>query len=628
MGKRKAVIVLSSSEDDEVRDRSAGGHQRPSKSRSNPLSTSRKRIGKRSKETSCVGSVSRPSPKFEAAKFATLSEDFSDCLEDLHLARGNQYWKELWIDKYKPSSVAQLAVHKKKVEEIKCWLEDRLTKSKGRSGNVLLLTGHAGIGKSATVRAIASQLGAQLCEWTTPTPTLWQEHVHISNLGLRYVSKLDEFESFVEKVGKYSLLFPNNFGLSKVPIIILIDDLPGTNGRAAFVKLKKCLMTLAHSSQLPTIISITEFSEIDLGKGSTSRYEELISILERAGAQKVAFNPLTVSSIKKVLSNICQEEKCDVTLELIDQIAKTCGGDIRNAVASFQYCCVRPDDFLLSASSTQMTTNTRLDFTKSRSSLLTGQNGHEPLSFFLVGRDETLTLFHALGKFLHNKREIPNALDLDLGSESLVLCKKFVRKPLKMDVPERVLSQAYGQARPVVDFLHENVLDFVSDGAINDAWMVSSYLSDADCLLALSLHIIFPSLTDMHESKSISQLVAASVAVRGVLFGNVQPMSSRWHTIRSPKLWQIEHLAHQHKNELMGAKCDTYGIGVSMSEIVTEYLPSVKWISSGITDGLGDGKYEHYPIRVNSSSEHGFVVYDSKESMSNEESDDDEIEDW
>lgn len=31
---------------------------------------------------------------------------------------------------------------------------------------------------------IASHLGAILCEWKTPTPTIWQEHVHNSGSGM------------------------------------------------------------------------------------------------------------------------------------------------------------------------------------------------------------------------------------------------------------------------------------------------------------------------------------------------------------------------------------------------------------------------------------------------------------
>jgi cell cycle checkpoint protein len=34
------------------------------------------------------------------------------------------------------------------------------------------------------VKAIAKDLGADLCEWTTPVPTLWAEHVHANSGSL------------------------------------------------------------------------------------------------------------------------------------------------------------------------------------------------------------------------------------------------------------------------------------------------------------------------------------------------------------------------------------------------------------------------------------------------------------
>jgi cell cycle checkpoint protein len=93
-----------------------------------------------------------------------------------------------------------------------------------------------------------------------------------------------------------------------------------------------------------------------------------------------------------------------------------------------------------------------------------------------------------------------------------------------MDAPEKVLSQAHGQAGRVVDFLHENVLDFVSDGAIEDAWCVSSYLADADLLLA----DIRGKMSGHNNTEDVPQSAGASVAVRGVLYGNKQPCSSRF----------------------------------------------------------------------------------------------------
>lgn len=68
------------------------------------------------------------------------------------------------------------------------------------------------------------------------------------------------------------------------------------------------------------------------------------------------------------------------------------------------------------------------------------------------------------------------------------------------------------------------VLDFLSEEAIYDACVVTSYLSDADSLLAS----LSGTITRNYEAENVIQSAAASVAVRGVLFGNFHPSSSRY----------------------------------------------------------------------------------------------------
>lgn len=81
-----------------------------------------------------------------------------------------------------------------------------------------------------------------------------------------------------------------------------------------------------------------------------------------------------------------------------DLIAKASGGDIRHAILSLQYFCLKPNPmFFLSLSDGTPT------YPDERSEL---DNGNS-LPF---GRDETLSLFHALGKFLHNKRATQNSV--------------------------------------------------------------------------------------------------------------------------------------------------------------------------------------------------------------------------
>lgn len=101
------------------------------------------------------------------------------------------------------------------------------------------------------------------------------------------MSKLDEFENFIERTRKYGLI-PSSFsGGSQASMILLIDDLPVANGRVAYEKLNKCLHLLVQSALVPTVISITNCGEADSSDNSPQNWEELQLSLQRAGACKV-----------------------------------------------------------------------------------------------------------------------------------------------------------------------------------------------------------------------------------------------------------------------------------------------------------------------------------------------------
>lgn len=86
-----------------------------------------------------------------------------------------------------------------------------------------------------------------------------------------------------------------------------------------------------------------------------------------------------------------------MTGEYVDLIAKTSGGDIRHAITSLQFFCLKPNLVHSLAPPTCSPGALKEESNKSVKS----DDGYS----FHFGRDETLSLFHALGKFLHNKRE-------------------------------------------------------------------------------------------------------------------------------------------------------------------------------------------------------------------------------
>lgn len=90
---------------------------------------------------------------------------------------------------------------------------------------------------------------------------------------------------------KYGLIPMSFAGESKSPVILLIDDLPVTNGNTSYRRLHNCLLLLVQSTQIPTAILITDYGKADSADNiaTTRCLEELQLSLENAGASRVGF---------------------------------------------------------------------------------------------------------------------------------------------------------------------------------------------------------------------------------------------------------------------------------------------------------------------------------------------------
>ena len=101
-----------------------------------------------------------------------------------------------WAERFSPSNLDELAVHKKKVADVRTWFEDVMN---GRMRQrLLLLKGAAGTGKTTTVQLLSKALDCDILEWRNPVGSI------ASSDGPQYMSA--QFEEFMGRGGKFSQL--------------------------------------------------------------------------------------------------------------------------------------------------------------------------------------------------------------------------------------------------------------------------------------------------------------------------------------------------------------------------------------------------------------------------------------
>ena len=99
--------------------------------------------------------------------------------------------KRPWVVQFGPSNLDELAVHKRKVGDVRNWLEAAYH---GKRQKVLLLKGAAGTAKTTTVELLAKDMGVQITEWKNPAGSdLTSEESMSSSL---------QFEDFVGRAGR------------------------------------------------------------------------------------------------------------------------------------------------------------------------------------------------------------------------------------------------------------------------------------------------------------------------------------------------------------------------------------------------------------------------------------------
>ncbi|XP_041358274.1 cell cycle checkpoint protein RAD17-like [Gigantopelta aegis] len=436
---------------------------------------------------------------------------------------------DLWAEKFDPRNKAELAVHKKKVEEVETWLLRKCQDVYKHEAPILLMTGPAGAGKTATIHVLAKDLKCEVQEWTNPVvpssdqflPDAFNPYENSRVDVCRYESQLTQFKNFLLRANKYHSL--DMFGSqSSNKKIIFVEELPNQCFRD-IVAFHDILRKYRHVGRCPLVFALSDTTSGE----SNERLLFPADIRDELQIEAISFNPVAPTMMIKVLTRIANlalnqgASNFVPSSNVLESVAMSSAGDVRSAVNALQFaCCQDTLDLkkILNSSKTKTKSSGRkLKYQTSlnKDTLCSAESG-------IGARDTTCFLFHAIGKILHCKREDPaNVPSLPRLPPHL---SEHDRDPLVI-VPEDVIEKSHLSGDYFTSFLHQNYMDFFNH--LSDVVRASEYISDADFFTA------------EWESRSIMQNYAVSIASRGVIHSNTD--SARHNSQRVGPGWKPLH---------------------------------------------------------------------------------------
>ena len=495
-----------------------------------------------------------------------------------------------------PRGASECATPAKKMAALRAWLDGR------GASRALCASGPPGCGKATAIKCVAEEAGYEVREWQAPTPTLWREYSHAKvdgDLGVEYSSKVDDFVAYVERATKYAPLSflssktsragGNGFGGERV--VLMIRDFPTSdeNGRARILEAMRHLSTTPNAP--PCAVVLTE-DEDGGGAGnarSSGRGEifarDVRQVMERAGATCINFNPVTTAALTKVLTRVCESEGYDVPASQIDAIVQESHGDMRSALCALDFWCLGQPKVRASIGTKKAKAPKR-----KRGEPKVAPSEEALARARMSCRDQGLGLFHALGKFLYNKRETTDLVEV-AGFETMD--DSFRRPPMRYD-PEDVLGRSGIGAETATGFLFENFPDFIDSRCIDWAAAGIRYLSEAAVLARAGfggsrggVHRGFrendvDDRDGVVDPNMLGEYVAGSVAARGVLFASKRSAAG-FLPMRGPSASKVERAALSNQEEVRAvvaaAHAGDFSVGGTTKAATLETLPALRRIA-------------------------------------------------
>ncbi|GAA5979469.1 hypothetical protein JCM5350_003916 [Sporobolomyces pararoseus] len=561
----------------------------------------------------------------------------------------------MWVDKFFPTCKEELAIHSKKLSEVSNWFEETFpssgipTKLSSKYRRLLVLSGPSGSGKTSCLRILAQEFEVEILEW--------KEDSQVLNANDDYSeSMIQKFNSFLTRAGMVpSLEFTNpdssdEEGAQQSPVastssnlkaedtptrrrrLILLEDLPNISHFQTKQAFRSSLLQYLTSPRVncPLVLIVSEALTrpgIDSlensggggGGGFINRGDENVDsrsvcglqILQHPACREISFNPIAQTIMKKALNRILDQIYSSSTSTstststlsprpsagTLDLIIQNSNGDIRSALMSLQFLSTLKD---ASSGLLVQSSSNKKGIKKKSKNEASGGGGKELLQF-VTSRENSLFIFHALGKVLYNKRWGESSLDdkKDLNRPGILqekspdgklpkhLRTEWQRKPSKVD-PDVLFAEAPIDAEVFLTYLHHNFPQFTST-SIESCSSILDSLSTSDSLYQLDHNSNDPGGGGGRRN-GLTSLYSFDQAVRGTLLGLPSPVLREKQVLRKSDWWEMERLRKENLNgvqELLtptsiivgGEEGEEFGIlnsrggGGNRKSLFTELIP-------------------------------------------------------
>ena len=445
--------------------------------------------------------------------------------------------KRPWTEQFAPKDLSELAVHKGKVSDVRKWLEAAL---RGGRQKALVLKGAAGTGKTATLRLLAQDMRLKVIEWKNPAVS--------DQTAEGTTSTAPQFQEFVGRAGRSGgLQFSSEDNELAAAVIedeqtsetqgqlLLIEEFPSTFSRTSST-LQSFRSTILQYLSAPSITDTTPTPVImiisETMLSTSTALADSFTAHRLLGAEltnhpfldMIEYNAVARTILTKALEAVVLKEarksgrRKTPGPQIIQELAES--GDIRSAISSLEFLCLRGDD--------GETWSSKVTFTKQKKAKSDPKmtKFEEDALKLICNRESTLGIFHAVGKVMYNKRrDAPSAEPIAHPPTWLPQHRRS--KVWENDVDE-VLNELGTDVSTFIAALHENYAlscsSTTTEDTLDGLLGCMNSISDSDLLsidrFSFGTRAFSGSATDSLRQDEM----AFQTAVRGLVFSFPYPV--------------------------------------------------------------------------------------------------------